>query len=88
IYRVAIESPNLLLAAQCVELGLGVSIVPGGLVNRLRQENKKIVPIALNRLLGSVYIVLAMSKNKKLFPYQRAFIDILLGTQIIWDNID
>ncbi|UCG64562.1 MAG: LysR family transcriptional regulator [Deltaproteobacteria bacterium] len=81
--RIAIESPNVLLCAQCVELGLGVSIISEGLAQRLRKEKRKISLIPLDRQLGWDYVALVMRKDKKLLAYQKAFINIFLGAPII-----
>jgi len=62
---------------------IGVSIIAEGLAKRLRQEKRKIALIPLDRQLGSDYVALVMRKDKKLLAYQKAFINIFLGSPII-----
>ena len=80
--HVVVESPNVVLCAECVQLGLGISIIAEGLSKRLQQEKRKIAFIPLRNILESDYLVLVMRKDKKLPAYQKAFINIFLDETI------
>ena len=82
-YRIVIESPNVVLCAKCVELGLGISIVSEGVSHQLIKENRNITFLSLKSHLKSDYIALVMRSDKKLTRYQEAFVNIFLGETII-----
>jgi len=76
--NILIETPNVMLCAECVELGLGISIIGEGLCQYLMREKRKIVFLPLKNHLESDHFALVMRKDKKLSSYQRAFVNIFL----------
>jgi LysR family cys regulon transcriptional activator len=81
--HIAIELPNVLLCADCVELGLGISFIAGGLYKQFLKEKRKIVFIPLRNLFDLDYKVIVIRKDKKLLDYQKEFINIFLGEAIL-----
>lgn len=77
--NILIETPNGMLGAECVELGLGISIIGQGLYQHLKGERRKIAFLPLKNHFEPDYFALAMRKDKKLSSYQKAFINIFLN---------
>lgn len=82
--HIKIESPNVVLCAECVELGLGISIIAKGLADYLEQAKKmKISMIPVNHIIGPEYFGIIMRKDKKLSFYQKEFVNMFLGKKKI-----
>jgi hypothetical protein len=77
-YRIAMESSNLVLTAEYVKIGLGISFLVAA------QELQKKIPkyldcISLNHHFKPDYGVWVMRKDKLLTSYEMGFLDVLYG---------
>jgi DNA-binding transcriptional LysR family regulator len=81
--RVIIESPNVALRAECVEMGLGISIASEGACSRFQREKRNIEFMPLKNHLKEDHLALVMRKDKKLSSYQKLFINIFLEKQLM-----
>jgi DNA-binding transcriptional LysR family regulator len=77
-YRIAMESSNLMLTAEYVKIGLGISFLLAA------QELQAKIPkyldcISLNHYFKPEYGVWVMRKDKLLTSYETGFLDIIYG---------
>jgi len=81
-YRIIMESSNIVLSAQYVEVGLGISVVAMGFgLKRLKKRKLAFIPI--DNLFHPDHVAVVMRKDKVLQPYKSAFINILFGEKVI-----
>lgn len=83
-YRIAMESSNVELSALYVEYGLGICLATVvGNLPALTRRNLEF--LSLDHYFKSDHIALIMRKDKVLPPYQRVFVNMLIGGPVLAD---
>jgi len=77
-FQIIMESSNVELSTEYVEMGLGISFAT--IVSDLPQlKHRKVAFLPVDHLFKSDYIAVVMRKDKTLASYKSAFIKILFG---------
>ncbi len=75
-YHIIMESSNVELSAEYVEMGLGISFATIAM-DLPKLKRRSLIFITMDHVFKPDYIAMVMRRDKHLAPYKRAFIDIL-----------
>lgn len=83
-FQIMMESSNVELSTEYVEMGLGISFATI-VVDLPQLKQRKLAFLPVNHLFKPDHIAVVMRKDKILAPYKSAFIQILLGESEVFD---